>query len=198
MKELRDWEKGWVNFSPDIFLRKNQPQIEHPIRKIIFDEVVNSGKSVLDAGCGSCMDYPRYKKQGIKYTGVDITEHFIDYAHSIYPEIDARFCSILSLPFKDNSYDVVYSKSVLDHMHPNDIDNAIKELWRVSRRKMMLAFDYAPVNKPQLIVFGKKFYANRYDERELTKTIRGLNGFKELRIKRNLGYNNMSLYIVEK
>jgi len=200
MNKLRVWERGWRGFSPSIFLRKNQPQIEHPIRQIIFDEVVKSGKTVLDAGCGSCIDYPRYKKHSIKYTGIDITEPFIKYAKSIYPEIDARLGNIIALPFKNESYDVVYGKSVLDHMHPNDTENAIKELWRVARNKMMLAFEYAPTNEAPLIITEpkKKFYANRYNEEELKKIIRELKGFKNLIIKTEIGYNNMALYIVEK
>ena len=200
MNKLRRWEKGWRGFSPSTFLRKNQPQIEHPIRQIIFEEAVKSGKTVLDAGCGSCIDYPRYKKHGIKYTGVDITKHFIEYAKSIYPEIDVRFGSVLALPFKNESYDAVYCKSVLVHMHPNDIENAIKELWRVARNKMMLAFERTPTNEAPLIITEpkKRFYVNRYNEEELKKIIRELNGFKNLIIKTKIGYNNMALYIVEK
>jgi ubiquinone/menaquinone biosynthesis C-methylase UbiE len=198
--KLRPWETGWQGFSPRTFLRKNKPQIRHPIRTIIFNEAVKSGKTVLDVGCGTCIDFPLYMKAGLKYTGIDITEGFITYAKSIYPKMDARVGSILALPFKNGSFHVTYSKSVLDHMHPQEIGKAINELWRVTARKMMIAFDYAPLPKPQLIRMGarRKFYANRYDERDIVKTLRGLKDFKELRTMKNIGYNKMALYIVER
>ena len=136
----------------------------------------------------------------MSYTGVDITEKFIKYAKSVYKGIDARVGSILALPFKDGSYHTAYAKSVLDHMHPQDIGKAISELGRVSRVKVMVAFDYAPTDEPALIRFEprKKFYANRYNEREILGLLRGVKRFKALRVIKNIGFNKMSLYIVEK
>ncbi len=197
--KLRQWEQSWAKFTPDTFLRRNKPQINHPIRQLILEEA-RSGGAVLEAGCGTCISYPLYRKAGIRYTGVDITEKFIEYAKSVYPRIDARIGSILSLPFKDQSYPTAYAKSVLGHMHPQDISQAITELARVSRFKMMVAFEYAPTSEPALIRFEprKKFYANRYNEGEVVALLRGVKGVKSLRIIKDIGFNKMALYIVEK
>lgn len=198
--KLRQWERSWGRFTPDTFLRRNKPQINHPIRQLILEEARKSGNLVLEVGCGTCISYPLYKKAGIHYTGIDITEKFIEYAKSVYKGIDARVGSILDLPFKDGSYHTSYAKSVLDHMHPQDIGKAITELARVSRVKMMVAFDYEPTSEPALIRFDtrKKFYANRYNEGEVLGLLRGVKGVKSLRIIKNIGFNKMALYIVEK
>ncbi len=70
-------------------------------------------KIKLDLGCGNC------KKEG--HIGIDIN-----------PQSDADIIgSVLSLTFKDNSVDEVYSRHVGEHFSPTEIAVFFQEIYRV-------------------------------------------------------------------
>jgi len=46
---------------------------------------------------------------------------------------------LTNLPFEDNSFDLVYSADVLEHIHPDEADTVIRELVRVSRRHIVMS-----------------------------------------------------------
>jgi len=191
--ERRPYERFWEGVHPD-FLRSPE-QLEHPARKRIVEETSKVGKSVLDVGCDSCVDYPRFKVAGIRYTGIDITEKFIKRAKELYPSIDARVGTAYDLPFPDGSYDSVYCKDLLEHLPPDGYKQALNEMWRVTRKLMMIAFYLPTNNKPtkyHLIVSGH--YEQSYNEREIMDFISGLKNFNGLEIIRSIG----CLYVARK
>jgi len=178
------WEKG---VHPDYFY--GEPRLEHPSRKRIAEEAKKIGNSVLDVGCDSCVDYPRYKKSGMRYTGIDITEKFIRRAKDLYPGIDARVGTAYDLPFPDGSYDSVYCKDLLEHLPPEGYKQVLKEMWRVTRKLMMIAFYIPTNNKPtkyNLTVSG--VYEQSYNAQEIADFIMSLKDFKGLEIERNRLY----------
>lgn len=46
---------------------------------------------------------------------------------------------LTNLPYEDNSFDLVFSADVLEHIHPEEADQVISELVRVSRRHLFLS-----------------------------------------------------------
>ena len=66
------WELSDAPLVDHNFMRGIDPH-KQPIRVRIRDEVVATGKSVLDVGCATCIDYPLYQEIGFHYVGVDIT-----------------------------------------------------------------------------------------------------------------------------
>jgi len=173
------WQKG---VHPD-FLR-SKDQLEHPARKRIAEEAKKAGNSVLDVGCGSCVDYPRFKEAGMSYTGIDITEKFIEWAKKLYPEIDARVATAYDLPVPDGSYDTVYCKDLLEHLQPDGYKKALREMWRATRKLMMIAFYVPPRNKPTLYnLTSMGVYENWYNAQELENFIRSLGNFNGLKIE---------------
>jgi len=181
--ERRPYERYWKGVHAD-FLRSKQ-ELEHPSRKRIFEEVSKVGDSVLDVGCGSCVDYPRFKKAGIRYTGIDITEKFIKWAKELYPGIDARVGTAYGLPFPDGSYDSAYCKDLLEHLPPDGYKQALNEMWRVTRKLMMIAFYLPTNNRPteyNLTIMG--CYEQSYNAQEIANFIMGLKNFNGLKIER--------------
>jgi ubiquinone/menaquinone biosynthesis C-methylase UbiE len=88
-----------------------------------------AGKRVLDLGCGSGVDVAEFARYGADVIGVDWTEiatrlasRYVDTARA-----DATF-----LPFKDESFDLVYSFGVLHHIA--DMDSAMVEIRRVLKK----------------------------------------------------------------
>lgn len=90
-------------------------------------------KSLLDVGCAKGEFIKWAERLGIKARGVDISQEAIREArknsHSDYEVAD-----ISSLPYKNNEYDLVTSFAVLEHISEKELDQAIKESYRVSRK----------------------------------------------------------------
>ena len=179
----RSFERYWEGVHPD-FLRVPE-QLEHPSRKRIAEEASKVGDSVLDVGCDSCVDYPRFKKAGIRYTGIDITEKFIKRAKELYPGIDARVGTAYDLPFSDGSYGSVYCKDLFEHLPPDGYKQVLTEMWRVTRKLMMIAFYLPTNNNPtnyNLTIRGH--YEQSYNAQEIANFIKGLENFNGLEIER--------------
>jgi len=191
--ERKPYERFWEGVHPD-FLRSPE-QVEHPARKRIVEEASKVGSSALDVACDSCVDYPLFKKAGMSYTGIDITEHFIKRAKELYPGIDARVGTAYNLEFTDGSYDSVYCKDLLEHLPPYGYEAVLREMWRVMRKLMMISF-YLPTNnlptKYNLTVSGH--YEQSYNEREIVDFIGDLENFDGLEIVRSVG----CLYVARK
>lgn len=74
-------------------------------------ENVRSGEKVLDLGCGNGRYYELLKDA--EYTGIDNSEKLIQIAESKYSEAKFQIADSLDLPFKENSFDKIYSIAVL-------------------------------------------------------------------------------------
>ena len=106
-----------------------------------FLPFVAHGARVLDAGCGNGRLYDFLNGRDVRYTGVDSSEVMIKIAkaRSQKSEVggqtsDPRFliCDIQSLPFSDESFDVVFCCAVLHHLEtPAERLHALTECYRV-------------------------------------------------------------------
>jgi ubiquinone/menaquinone biosynthesis C-methylase UbiE len=92
------------------------------------------GERVLEIGVGMGTDLIQYAKNGAKVSGIDLTEDAITKTRQHFITKGLKFehlqtADAENLPFKDNSFDLVYSFGVLHHT-PNT-DKAIEEIHRV-------------------------------------------------------------------
>lgn len=142
--ENRSWEKHWERFEAVDFLRTHE-QFTHPSRFMIADEAAKIGGTVLECGSATCIDYPLYKERGLRYSAIDITPKYIARAKELYPEIDARAASVLNLPFPDTSFNTAYCRALLEHLHPKEWPIAVREMWRVTRRQMIICLYQKPI-----------------------------------------------------
>ncbi|MFQ6029898.1 MAG: class I SAM-dependent methyltransferase [Dehalococcoidia bacterium] len=106
-----------------------------------FLPYLRAGQRVLDAGCGegalSCL----VARQGIEVVGADISAPNVEAARRLAAErgMGVRFvCADLeNLPFGDNSFDIVISSHVLEHLP--DLSRGLGELYRVTRSMALIA-----------------------------------------------------------
>ena len=107
-------------------------------------------KTFLDAGCGACPEYKGLNDmyKDINYTGMDITPKLVEY--NISQNINCVQGSLNNIPFKDNSFDIVHSRHVVEHM--NNIENPISEMIRVASKKVFNVFFIKPTNKSHHII----------------------------------------------
>lgn len=103
----------------------------------VIDELLGllsleSGSSVLDAGCGTGAHTERFVKRGFTCTGVDISDHAISVASAKVPATRFLSAPLEDLPFSSESFECVHCRGVL--MHIPDWTAAISELCRVLKR----------------------------------------------------------------
>lgn len=93
-------------------------------------------KSVLDIGCSTGKSLELFDQRGIEATGVEVSEIAVDHAQSL--ERNVVLGSAVDLPFADNSFDLVCSADVFEHLRPEDAGQACREACRVARRFVFL------------------------------------------------------------
>jgi len=90
---------------------------------------------LLEIGCGMGTDLLQFARGGARCTGIDLTPRSIEITRHRFRLYDAEGAFMISdgehLPFRDESFDVVYSNGVLHHTP--DTAGAIREVHRVLR-----------------------------------------------------------------
>jgi len=138
----------------------------------IFHEIstrMGSGDKLLSVGCGRALiDY---------WLAVvfNIDVHLLDISWPLLQKVGNSFGKVrhhiyhhdaLSLPFSDNTFDVVWNEGVWEHFEENDMITGIREMSRVSKKWVVvdvpfskskpytLAMDYLKRNN--LWIYGKE------------------------------------------
>lgn len=120
----------------------NGPQ--HPTQLYAIKKYVNAGMSFLDYGCGSAttlealLDYAKDKPDFyVLYTGADIIPKNTKWCQENYPNFNFVVNKqIHKFDQADKSFDVVYSRHVVDHM--NSFEQAMDEHKRVAKELVIV------------------------------------------------------------
>jgi SAM-dependent methyltransferase len=108
--------------------------------KHLFNEWKVNGK-VLDAACG----FGRLAEEFEDYTGVDISQTFINKAKELYPEKNFLCADIHEgLPFKDHGFDwaicVSLKEMLIREMGEEYWSKCLRELKRVAKKVLILEY----------------------------------------------------------
>jgi SAM-dependent methyltransferase len=94
-----------------------------------------AGKNILEVGCGAGSDLLRFAKAGARATGIDLSPRSASLAKTRLSlcncSDDVLIADVEQLPFKTDSFNLVYSWGVLHHTP--DTEQAIKEVYRVTK-----------------------------------------------------------------
>ncbi len=118
------------------------PQI---IKLLEFDKA-------LDVGCGLGQGIRDGRKVGKDISGCDIAPSLAKHWEK---NGIAEYCKVYDgekLPYPDNSFDLVLSNDVFEHIPMHDIDNLLNEIYRVGSDKFFLD---ACIIEETVPVFGK-------------------------------------------
>ncbi|MCA8921696.1 MAG: class I SAM-dependent methyltransferase [Planctomycetes bacterium] len=103
---------------------------------------LEAGMKVLDVGCGKgFLLYDLTEAvPGLEVTGIDISEYAIEHAK---PEVKDRLqiAHAKELPFADDSFDFVFSINTLHNLYNYELDPALREMERVSKRHKYLCVE---------------------------------------------------------
>jgi ubiquinone/menaquinone biosynthesis C-methylase UbiE len=112
-----------------IYNEKDRPFTEYPdkLAKYLVDRFdLTEGKSILDLGCGRGEFLRGFMRCGLKSYGFDQS----DAARKICPAAEIKNGNLEEqLPYDDNSFDYIYSKSVIEHFYYPE--KLVEEIFRI-------------------------------------------------------------------
>jgi ubiquinone/menaquinone biosynthesis C-methylase UbiE len=119
------WEKVWT---------KNLITSDYSLKYLDFMQGIEAslprGSFVLEAGCGTGQTLAHISRLH-ETTGLDISRAALNLARSNCK--NPVLGSIFTIPFKDNSFDLVYNSGVIEHFEDPTNIAAIREMARVTK-----------------------------------------------------------------
>ncbi len=106
------------NYLKTIYNTENRPQTDYPkklISYLIKRFNLEKNKKVLELGCGRGDFLNEFVNSGFEGHGTDISE----YSNQFFPNLHLKKVDMANekLPYKDNFFDIIYSKSIIEHFY---------------------------------------------------------------------------------
>ncbi len=169
--------KNYINV---IYNKKDRPFTNYPdkLSKYLFDFFRLSEKDkILDVGCGRGEFLNGFMNCGLEPYAIDLS----DISKKTYPNINFKYCDLLNepIPFEDEFFDVIFSKSLIEHFHyPEKI---FKEMNRVLKKNGKII-----TMTPDWEINYKNFYEDYTHRTPFSETslrdFHLINGFKDVEI----------------
>ncbi|MEX0922812.1 MAG: class I SAM-dependent methyltransferase [Rhodovibrionaceae bacterium] len=131
------------------------------------------GKEVLDLGCNNGYGTAILAERALKVCGVDVSHSAVEAARSRHAaaNIDYKVVDGGSLPFSDDSFDLVTSFQVIEHV--DNVDSYLREISRVLRKDGHAVF--TTPNRCIRLRKGQRpwnpFHLREYEASELATTL---------------------------
>jgi len=109
-----------------------KPKTKYPLELVMY--LINrfslkAPMEVLDVGCGRGDFLESFKELGFKVKGVDICENTVQFLVNSGYDVSICDLEMERLPYKDESFDVIFSKSFIEHL--SEPHNFLNETYRV-------------------------------------------------------------------
>jgi SAM-dependent methyltransferase len=123
-----------------------------PARKVVAEAAaVGRGTRLLDVGCGTGEFCHFGQERGAVVSGIDASAGMIELARQIVPKADFRVGGMESLPWADNTFDVVTGFN--SFQFAADTRAALAEASRVARRNGVVAIcNWGPMAQRELFI----------------------------------------------
>ena len=133
--------------------------LANPGIRILFD-LAKKIENILDLGCGDGSRLSLLSKNG---TGIDISEKAISLAKKKFPKLNFVVGNLEKLPFKDESFDLVYSAYVFEHLeNPVNVLSEAKRVLNNDGNLVIICPNYGAPNRASPPFKGsriKKFFS---------------------------------------
>ena len=164
-----------------VYNEADRPLTEYPqkLASYLFSRYdLKKGDNFLDIGCGRGEFLKGFIKCGVNGHAVDQSSAVLKYC----PEAELRNSDIENdgIPYPDNYFDVVYSKSVIEHFHYPE--RLVREMYRVLKPGG-LAITLCPAWE-----YNYKIYFDDYSHRtpfmfESLRDIQIIHGFEDVQVE---------------
>lgn len=166
-----------------VYDKEKKPLTSYPEQLIshLFDvNKMRKGQSILEPGVGMGEHLRLFKEMGLKVTGLDISPKAKTNSPDLHIDI-LNAENVKHWPYPDNSFDIVYSKSFIEHL--SQPEQYFTESYRVLKPGGLL-LTLTPDWESQF----KKFYDDPTHVRPFTivslKDIQAMSGFKNINVKK--------------
>lgn len=153
------------------------PFVKHKFRQ---------SNKVLDLGCGNGY-LSRYCRDKSNYIGV--TNSLTEYIYMSRLDIPSKIIDLYNykkLPFKKNSFDLIYAGHILEHLEIKDLIKIMKELYRVLNKGGMIIVETPTEHS---FFYGEWSHVRPYNHDSLPKLLKD-SGF----LKVDWSYPNLNNY----
>lgn len=117
--------------------------------ELVIKKIGSKFRKVLEVGAGNgrLIGGLSEKYKSVKCNSIDINPELSKYVKEKYPKVITNVGDITKLHYKNKSFDLVYTFQVLQHIHPDDIEKALKELQRISKKEVWLMEGWGNLKK---------------------------------------------------
>lgn len=88
---------------------------------------IKKGISILDLGCGTA-NVLQFFDDGIEYTGIDLSQKYIDYSKKKYPKQTFICSNICSQIFLNTEFDIIISEGVMVALTDQELYKVFKNI----------------------------------------------------------------------
>lgn len=141
----KEWWRDPENAEKWIKQSARYTRLKDPSTKIVIDEISkniknNKFNSVLEVGAGDgrLIGGLSNKYENVKYCSTDINPELSKFVEKKYLNVRSFVDDVVDTSFKINSFELVYTYQVLQHVPPDEIERAIKELMRVAKKEVWM------------------------------------------------------------
>lgn len=111
---------------------------------------------ILEVGCNFGAQLLLLRELGYKNLyGIEINPEIVEFSRKKASSVNIIVGDALNIPFKDASFDLVFTSGLLIHISPKNIEKAISEIYRVSK-KYIWCFEYFSENYTEIEYRGHK------------------------------------------
>lgn len=170
----------------EIYNEREQDRIKFMLSEA--EQYIDTGDlemTALDLGCGTGNILNKLSSRFDEVIGLDLSDDMLSVASSNYGDKEnLKFLrgKASSLPFQDESFDMVSAYSLLHHL-PN-FSKPVSEIFRVLKKGGVLYIDHEPVNREDFLV---KYYIKFCDILN-GKSSEGLPPYKETEERKYCDY----------
>lgn len=176
--EIGYWNSAYLNLN---YFGSGPTKLAYKAADYIIEK---NTKNILELGAGQGRDSLYFTKIGCNVTAVDYAENAIKSIREIasyYNENIKPFVYDITkeLPFKDNSFDCVYSNLVFQFLNKQQLDEAIKEIHRILKPEGLFIASVKNY-KDKYYSIGKKLDENSTESKGIIRYFLNENETKEL------------------
>lgn len=134
-------EHDWIDNAPN-WVESYVLSAGHPHRQLILEEIsqMKPLHNILEIGCNTGPNLVRIRElyPKISLIGVDVSDRCINKARESFPNIFFKVCDYHNLPFPEEYVDCVLADAVLMYSNPEQIQQAMSELDRVTKKYIII------------------------------------------------------------
>lgn len=171
-----------------------------PEKSIFFLKFAGQKKKILDIGCNDGFFSEKLKNTGHIVTGIDISEQMLAQAKKRGIQVKKVDIESETLPFSDNSFDIVLLSDVIEHIF--DTDRLLSECHRVltPRGKLLISTpNIASLGRRFMLLFGISPYLefSTHLETNGLPSVGHIRYYTVATLKKQLDYNRFRVLHIE-